>query len=160
MFFHRDDAVAHRLSLSGDRPLAKIEVTSSYWASTPEEAVLMSGARNRSEKRWIGQRLGGVLRGSPLPYRCHRTPLTHSPERLSWLPKQIKTFKIDCNFKGRTSEPLRQRPDKPEPLFALCRYTDRWCGVFDRQTFCRSVPGRRLQVFSCVLKGSHGSVPG
>ncbi len=81
MFFHRDDAVAHRLSLSGDRPLAKIEVTSSYWASTPEEAVLMSGARNRSEKRWIGQRLGGVLRESPLPYRCHRTPLTHSPER-------------------------------------------------------------------------------
>jgi hypothetical protein len=30
MLFHRDDAVAHRLSLSGDRPLAKKGVTSSY----------------------------------------------------------------------------------------------------------------------------------
>jgi len=42
MFFHRDDAVAHRLSLSGDRPLAKKGVTSSYlgeylWGSGADE---------------------------------------------------------------------------------------------------------------------------
>ncbi len=30
MFFHRDDAVAHRLSLSRNQPVAKTGVTSSY----------------------------------------------------------------------------------------------------------------------------------
>ncbi len=81
MFFHRDDAVAHRLSLSRDQPVEKRESPVRTWACASEDAALMSGARNRNEKRWIGERLGGVLRGSPLPYRCHRTPLTHSPER-------------------------------------------------------------------------------
>jgi len=80
MFFHRDDAVAHRLRLSGDGRLQK-KPPARTWAFVSKGAALMSAARNRSEKRWIGQRLGGVLRGSPLPYRCHRTPLTHSPER-------------------------------------------------------------------------------
>ena len=87
MFFHRDDAVAHRLRLSGDRPVSK-KSPARTWSFVCEGAALMNaaphlirGTGNRSEKRWIGQRLGGVLRESPLPYRCHRTPLTHSPER-------------------------------------------------------------------------------
>jgi hypothetical protein len=80
MFFHRDDAVAHRLRLSGNRPVAK-KSPARTWSFVCEGAALMNAARTRYEKRWIGERLGGVLQGSPLPYRCHRTPLTHSPER-------------------------------------------------------------------------------
>ena len=93
MFFHRDDAVAHRLRLARDRLVAK-KATGSYLAFVSKGAALMSAARNRYEKRWIGQRLGGVLRESPLPYRCHRTPLTHFPGAI--IPgylKKIKTLK-------------------------------------------------------------------
>jgi hypothetical protein len=50
MFFHRDDAVAHRLSLSRDRPVEKKESPVRTWACAFEGAALMRGTGNPEGK--------------------------------------------------------------------------------------------------------------
>ena len=50
MFFHRDDAVAHRLSLSRDRPVEKKESPARTWACASEDAALIRGTGNPEGK--------------------------------------------------------------------------------------------------------------
>ncbi len=62
MFFHRDDAVAHRLRLSGDRPVAK-KSPARTWSFVCEGAALMSAAppdmKNGGSARGLEECSGG-----------------------------------------------------------------------------------------------------